>query len=392
MELIRGRWFEKYINSPEDKRDYDFYKRGILSSGGGKVHFNLAVNYVDKYGIPELTNTEKEEIAHFWGEYGVRIDDFSWHRMYYHVTGICSPMFVPDPIAGLVVYPYYNDHAYEYTWRDKNMFDRLLPNVPFPETYIKCVNGRIRNCQTGKHYSFEESSLQELMEELHFEFPSMIVVKPSRDSGFGRGVKKYNLISEADIIHLLRDWEKCNNFLIQKCIEQHEVLSYLNNASSNMIRVCSWRHGNNVDILFAAARVGITGSFTDICFVNGEERVNVVGITKEGYFRNKKLDQDGNVIEQYEECIRVPAWDKIVAIVKKNHLFIDDFNLVGWDFTIDKDENPVCFEWNIQWPGTVLYQFANGPLWGDKTGKILDFLKDKKNQDNFIPIYLKKER
>ena len=179
-----------------------------------------------------------------------------------------------------------------------------------------------------------------------------------------------------------------HDFIVQECVHQHPVLDSFNETSANMLRVCSWRHGNTVDILFAAARVGIPGSVTDIAFVNGEERVRMIGITQDGYFKEKIVNQDGILEKNISTRIAVPGWSKMVKIIKENHLKIDNFDIVGWDFTVDNCDNPICFEWNIQWPGTVLYQYVNGPLWGQFTDDMLSFLKDKRNQDNYIPWYL----
>lgn len=192
-----------------------------------------------------------------------------------------------------------------------------------------------------------------------------------------------------DVEAALQEWESENNYIIQECIHQHPILASFNETSANMIRVCSWRHEDQVEILFAAARIGIPGAITDISFIDGVEQVRVIGITKDGYFDNKIVNQEGQIVRTIDGHIPVPAWGAIVDIVKRNHLLIDNFDIVGWDFTVNKDSNPVCFEWNVQWPGTVLYQYVNGPLWGELTDNILAFLKDKKNQDNYIPCYMK---
>ena len=79
----------------------------------------------------------------------------------------------------------------------------------------------------------------------------------------------------------------------------------------------------------------------------------------------------------------------MLDIVKQNHLMIDRFDIVVWDLTIDKQENPIYFEWNVQWPGTVWYQFVNGPFYGEKTEETLQFLNDEKNRYNYIPCYMR---
>lgn len=388
MDLIRGRWSKKWINCREDKRDYDMMRRGFAQS-----HEMLARNYCQRLNVPALSAEEKEQIVQYWAQYGIRIRDFSYHAMYYHVTGIRDPRFVPDMIAGLVIYEYYNDSAYEDAWRDKNLFDRLLPDVPFPDTYGKCIRNRFvsaKNGGGGEYFSRDEAGTLQFAKTVWeaMKAPGDVIVKNSRDSGFGRGVEKFHIANEADAVDVIRQCEGRTDFIIQKCIIQHPALAAFNQSSANMLRVCSWRHEDQVDIMYGAARAGVDGAITDVAFVDGVELVHVVGITPDGYFSDKMLDQDGLVVKALPKNVKVPAWDEIKQIVKKNHLMMDNFDIVGWDFTVDEDGKPKCFEWNIQWPGTVLYQYVNGPLYGDKTDEVLSFLKDKKNRDNYVPYYM----
>lgn len=387
MELIRGRFSRKYINCPEDKRDYDIMRRGYMQS-----HEFIASDYCEGFHVPDITDEEKKEISEYWAKFGIKIYDYSWHRMYYYATGIRDPRFVPDMVAGLVLYEYYNDKVFEHAWRDKNMFDRLLPDVPLPKAYGKCIRGRLITEETGylsggdSDYEIFASAIYNALVK---DGENSIIIKNTRDTGFGKSVSKYTLNSEADAVAAISEWKKCKNFIVQECIRQHSSLAALNESSTNMMRVCSWRHGNEVDILFAAVRAGVPGSVTDVCFIDGVETVRLVGITKDGFFADKMLDQNGQFVKALPAGVPVPAWDKIVNIVKKNHLLIDNFDIVGWDFTVNHKGEPKCFEWNISWPGTVLYQYTNGPLYGDKTEEIFEFLQDENNRFNYIPYYMR---
>lgn len=381
MQLIRGKWYKKYINCYEDKRDYDFLRRGYLRN-----REELASNYCAKYKVLDLTEKEKQAVDIFWAQYGIKIYDYSWHRMYKHVSGKFDEKYIPDLIMGMIVYPYYNDFVYENTWRDKNMFTRLLPDVPFPKTFIKCIRNRFYF--KGKYYARSVEQDKEFLENLLdvIGIGNFVIVKDTRVTGFGLGVKKYCINSIQDLLSLFSDFKKSQNFIIQQCLRQHKELAKFNESSVNMIRVFSYRKDDKVDIIYACVRAGIEGQITDVAFIDGQERVNLVGI-KDGYFKNQMLDQDGKVIKELEKNVKVPAWEKIESIVKANHLLIDNFDMIGWDFTIDENQQPYCFEWNIQWPGTVLYQYANGPLFGDKTEEILEFLKDENNRYNYIPVF-----
>lgn len=390
MSFLRGRWYKKYINCPEDKRDYDILRRGYMQS-----HEKIASEYCEKFCVPDLTDEEKEEILAYWEQFGIGIYDFSWHRMYYFVTGRHDPRFVPDMVAGLVLYEYYNDRVYENTWRDKNMFERLLPGVPFPKTYGKCIRNRLflpNGEYLERDVCGEEQFANVVWNNLKISGKQHIIIKNTRDTGFGKGVSKYPIASKDDVLAAIHAWDGCKNFIVQECVHQHSALASFNESSTNMMRICSWRHGTEVDILFAAVRAGIPGSVTDVSFVDGIEMVNIVGITSDGYFSEKMLDQYGRVIKELPRGVAVPSWDKIKRIIKENHLLIDNFDIIGWDFTIDDAGEPKCFEWNIQWPGTVFYQYANGPLYGENTERIFDFLKNEENQKNYIPYYMRAKK
>lgn len=388
MELIRGRWSKKYINCWEDKRDYDIMRRGSMRS-----HEMIANAYCEKFSPLELTREEKQAITEYWARFGIKIYDYQWHRMYYHATQNHDPRFIPDLVAGFVVYEYYNDRVYEHTWRDKNMFHRLLPQVPLPRELGRRTRGRYVQDETGYIAGEDDAALRTFARAVWQALgrEDDVVVKKTRDTGFGKSVSKYRLSGEDDALQMLMQWRDCRDYVVQVCVRPHPVMASLNASSSNILRICSWRHGNDVDILYAAARVGAGDSFTDVSFVDGEERVHLVGITPDGYFADQMIDQYGRWVRDMPQGIRVPAWDAILEIIRGNHPLIDNFDIIGWDFTIDEAGEPVCFEWNISWPGTVLYQFANGgPLYGDRTEEILQFLQSEKNRDNYIPFYMRK--
>lgn len=267
-----------------------------------------AKNYNKKYSVPKLTNEQKKEIQDYWKQYGIKVKDFCWYQMFYFATGINDPRFVPDPIGGNIVYPYYNDYKYLLAWRDKNMFDRLLPNMPFPKTICKVIRNRF---YYNGEYHPKQDGLEKASEWIFAyckEFHCEVIFKASRDTGFGKSVKKYRFSTITEVREALTAWKNVCDYIVQECVEQHEVLSSFNESSCNMIRVYSWRHDVDVDIIFMTARVGIPGSVTDVAFINGEERVNLIGITEDGYFCTKMLNQDGMLVRTIPNGIKVPCY------------------------------------------------------------------------------------
>ena len=46
---------------------------------------------------------------------------------------------------------------------------------------------------------------------------------------------------------------------------------------------------------------------------------------------------------------------------------------------------PLCIEYNLTWPGSILYQYVQGPLAGDLTEDFLAFLKNEFIRKQYIP-------
>lgn len=78
-------------------------------------------------------------------------------------------------------------------------------------------------------------------------------------------------------------------------------------------------------------------------------------------------------------------------MVKAAHLKLDHFDIVGWDVTVDDKENVVLVEYNIKRPGTVFYQYAHGPFFGEVTEQVLSFLKDPQSRKKYVPAYFRAE-
>ena len=72
---------------------------------------------------------------------------------------------------------------------------------------------------------------------------------------------------------------------------------------------------------------------------------------------------------------KIPAFPEVVELAKELHTRLPYFNLIGWDFGIDKTGHPILIEWN-RCPD--LSQTAHGPAFGDMTEEIIKYsLKQK---------------
>ncbi len=355
--------------------------------------YKAAKEFNDTHGCPQLTEKEKNEIDQYWSPYNVKFQDYEWHRMYYAVTGIHDPRFIPVPFAERVLYLYYNKQSFVPAYADKNMFQFFLPRMRFPTSIGKRVNFRYYD-NAGKCYG--EELTQQYIDAVYTAFlesskgkTNEIVLKEAVGSKQGRGVKKCKILSKESLNSLLAQNES-ENLSIQIAIQQHPFFSQFNEDSVNIIRITTWRKGNDVFILCPCVRFGIKGFHTDIAYVNGTEIINAVKINHDGTIQKKYVTLNGELFDLPDGIdTTVPEWENIIEQVRTNALELPYFDIVAWDITVNTDNQVICIEYNLKWPGTIVYQYAHGPMFGEHTNEVLSFLKNEQNM-KYLPQCIKK--
>ena len=332
---------------------------------------------------PTLSDEQKKRITDYWNGYGIRIRDFRQFQWYYGKTGIEDPRFIPQDVWKNVILPFYNRLEYEPTFMNKNLFDTFLPDCRFPETIVKRVGGLF--------YDNQRSVIDEQEAIRRIAAYSEVIVKNATETGQGKNVKKYTIASPEDVSKILLLWKDRNDYLVQKVIEQHPFFAQFNESSVNIIRFNSFFHNDKVFIHSPVLRFGLPGHVTDCAHINGEEIVRMVGITDDGTVRGKAIHLNGDeepILDRIENPIRkVPAYDEILRLISENAKKLPYFKLIGWDITVDKNNNPIVVEFNIHMPSTYGSQITNGPMWGEDTAALLSFLKDEKNRKQYIPAF-----
>jgi hypothetical protein len=344
----------------------------------------IAAVFLKKHPQPELTASEKQEIDRYWQQYGIRFKEYSWFQMYYGVTGIHDPSFIPDSIARSAIYRYYNDAASIPGWDDKNLYETILPDTRFPRTFAHIYNGDLYD-RNWKYHSPEKVNL--LAHEIYdaMDESKDYVVKVSKGSYAGQGVRLFHADTAEDIGKTLLE-NKDGNFIVQERLCQSDFMNQFCSTSVNIFRIITWKHQGEVKVLSSSIRFGIEGRFTDVNFINGEEIVNVVGLTPDGAVNDRYISFAGRTGLSFDLQQRVaPNFDAVIAMAKKGHERLFPFGIVGWDITLDQNNEPICIEYNVRVPGTILYQYANGPYGGPHTEAFMAFLLEEKNQKKYIP-------
>lgn len=289
------------------------------------------------------------------------------------------PYYVSDAMYKTVLLPALNplNHAPSGTNRDscfsdKNYAELIMGGLRFPKAVFRRMNGQFYDASLHRITQEDALKLAEPYAELVF--------KQSIDGAHGQGIK---LAKPAEYAALMLSHG--NNYVVQERVHQHEALAYFNESSVNILRVTSLCWKGEVYILGAILRVGAPGSFCDHT-PHGSIHNLDVGVMDDGTFAPTAFDPDHCHVYDtvYGKAIQgvVPRYQELKTKIIEEHAKYPHYALIGWDFTLDQDENIVCMEFNTKWPGISATQYAHGPVFAQKSVDgvpLLDEILARKN-------------
>ena len=199
--------------------------------------------------------------------------------------------------------------------------------------------------------------------------------EPETHRKYGDGVKYINIQNGVDmrsnlsINELIDKYGK--NFVIQEVVHQHSELAKLCPTSVNTIRMVTYRRNTEIVVIYAVMRIGKFGSEVDNTSAGGM----TCKIYESGFLGKQAIcskpagkfetNEEGLVFETF----KVPYYDKVIETAKKMHMRMPHFDMVGWDFTINNNNQVVFIEMNAPFG---LHQPAVGPGFGEYTEEILE--------------------
>lgn len=312
----------------------------------------------------KLTFAQRKSIQNYFKYYCGHKVSLAWHRYMYSRNGIYSVKYIPTSLYRTEMIGRMNRWDCVGVFSDKSISELLLPKVKQP--YSILVN------QNGFYYSEEGAISREAAIAKCWNLTNAII-KPSLQEG-GKGVRALTVVDgKTNICGMsLGDLfdNYCMDFIIQERIMQHPAMVKLNSSSVNTIRVLTYRFDSEVVLLYCVARIGRKGMVVDNESQGGiSVKINSDGMLCKyaygapGEEKIEKTDE-GLVLEGYQ----IPSYFKIVSLAKECHMQLPYFKLIGWDFCVDYNGDPLLIEWNSN---PDLSQTANGPAFGDYTDEIL---------------------
>lgn len=304
----------------------------------------------------------KAVVVPYWKNYGIKVKKF-WWELFTEKDQLLNPRYIPDDLYNTKILPYFNNMSFRRSSDDKCSYDFLFASLKRPRTIVKNSAGVYYDAE-GKIISEEEAIALCLLESDEFLF------KPAIDTGHGRGIQFMDpeTTKRKDIeavIHRLKA-----NFIVQASLKQHAQLALLNASSVNTIRIISFLFQGSVYISSAILRVGAKGAKIDNFSAGGY----ACPIKEGGQLWDKALTRESEWVPATNEgvlfsSVRVPNFDQVVDIIKKEHLRLAHFKIIGWDFAIDEEGDPVFIEHNVN---AGQNQVTCGPTFGPLTEAVLD--------------------
>lgn len=355
----------------------DLHKSGIRKLSNKSPHYYK--NYGDGY---------KEHI-NYWKSHGFRNVDKRWYLHYCGCSGICDEKYVPEDIYYTRIEPNLNNQQLSLAYADKNLYEKLYDPDLFPHTVMRSINGiyydRFYNLLSKKFILNHIKGLNE----------GRYILKPSVDSGGGKNVQSITITGSSILdengnqLHLKEINREYNgNFLIQHKIEQNDFLAQFNSTSVNSIRIMTYysEYSDQVYMLKSGMRMGRNNSTLD----NEKAGGISCGVDINGNLTSFALDKHASKYFEHPSSgvifkgKVIPQYPKMIDIANEIHKTNPHHRILGFDFSMDKEGNPIIIEINNRNLGICALQSFGGSLFGDLSDEIIEISKENLNMSQLL--------
>ncbi len=322
-----------------------------------------------------LTHEQKKEIDDFFcSNYGQKIS-YDWHRYYAAHSGVFNEQYFPD----ILFFPYFERYmnpnlSYNYVINDKNILPYIAKSVgvSMPKTVVSFSQGIYRDGE-GNVLSY-----QKVVDILHDN--GKLFCKPSKGSHGGCGCFCADFSQGGDLDASLKNLGK--EFVIQETVSCDPSIKAVYPNSVNTFRIITYRWKDGFYFIPAVMRLGLGGAVVD----NASSGGMFVSISDEGFLQGNAVTFDNKKYSEHPdthlvfEGHHINNFDKVRKAALKMHTSLPQIGIVGWDFTVNENGQPLLIEANIGMVGYWFCQMALGiPAFGDRTAEVLQWIRKMKH-------------
>lgn len=330
---------------------------------------NEEKKYLTDISFPELTKEEIQKIKLEWRSITNSKKFFKAHRFYKKIHGFDS-RYLTMPIYDPLIIRKLNPFQDACVFVNKGFFDVFFADLKQPELYIKRIDD---------HYFDSKSTLITEDEAITIlSNKAQFIIKPSANSHGGAGIK---LIrgekTQSELKSLVTVYK--GDFIVQEIVDQHPDTAKFNPESLNTIRIISLFINGRVTILKSALRCGQNGAEVD----NATSGGLMINIKDGGFLEDFGVDSRFEKIYETYNGIkfsgqRIVDFSKLEEIVLLNHpKLYPTLHLIAWDFAINSNGEPAFIEGNTKVPGIFWIQLCGGPIFGERTQEVIEYVNKK---------------
>ncbi|MGR5423268.1 sugar-transfer associated ATP-grasp domain-containing protein [Vibrio sp. PNB22_4_1] len=276
----------------------------------------------------------------------------TWHKLYSSNNGIESTYYIPEDLFYSKIEPALNPWYFEEALKDKSKLELFIGECfVIPKLYERVSTIWYKNNKIV--------SVDKLIDELR-EVGETLVVKPSIESGGGRGV----FIGEVkDAMAYITSLSCSVDLIIQPEFRQHAVLSSFHPSSLNTLRMMTLLYEGDVHLISTVLRMGVSGAKIDNQSAGGIS----VGVHN-GVCKSNAYDKNFNTYVTHPttgkrfDGVILPSFDIAEKLVKDSHTNIKNMALISWDVAIGKDGDVRLVELNVMDQEINFHQLNNGPI------------------------------
>lgn len=313
----------------------------------------------------KLTEKSLSEIKSLWGRRAN--SHIKWFELYKTIWPN-KPLkyFIPDDFYYMYIDDWFAKRTICKQIDDKNLYDLLFSDVVQPRTIARRMEG-----------VFLSPDYQPISEEDIVNrclSVNRIIIKQSVDSEGGKGIVFFDALS--DPIEKLRVSIMPRDFIIQEVIKQHPDIDRIHPNSINTVRIITLFFEGNFQVLSSVLRMGVGEARVD----NASSGGIVCGITSDGKLKNRAFDVKANCYYAHPsgvsfEGVQIPSFDECLRLCRKLAFRVLRYSkLISWDFAISPDGTPILIEVNLSYGQVDFHQMCNGPIFGDNTEKVLNYI------------------
>lgn len=209
-----------------------------------------------------------------------------------------------------------------------------------------------------------------------------VVIKPTVDSGSGKNVRFLKIENGVDdysketLEEIMAQYN--NDFNIQECIKNGEVLKKLYPDSVNTFRVVTYIWNNRICHMPITLRIGQGGNKLDNAHAGGM----FVAVTDEGSLYEKAFTEFKDEFIEHPDThvlfkgYKIPEVSRILRTAELMHAKTPQLGVMSWDMTLDECDQVVLIEVNTIGQTVWFPQMASGrSAFGDNTAEILQSVR-----------------